>query len=136
MFAWKKDGIDLVVSLLTGEEEVSLRLSGEGKAARTAGLEFLALPIPDREVPASESELTAILDRVNHSLSSGKNVLIHCRQGVGRTGLVAACLLITTGLDPAAAVARVSTARGVSVPETQQQRQWVNHYAAILADSR
>ena len=133
---WKRKGIDLVVSLLTREEEESLELLGEGAAARREGIEFLALPIPDRDVPTSESELTAVLERVNLGLSSGKNTLIHCRQGVGRTGLVAACLLITTGLDPAAAIAKVSAARGVSVPETREQRQWIDHYAAVLANSR
>lgn len=133
---WKRNGIDLVVSLLTREEEKSLELSDEGDAAGRAGIEFLALSIPDREVPTSESELTAVLERVNRGLSSGRNALIHCRQGVGRTGLVAACLLITTGLDPAAAIAKVSAARGVPVPETREQREWIDHYAAVLANSK
>lgn len=136
MSDWKRGGIDLLVSLLTPEEEESLDLSREATAARSEGIEFLALRIRDREVPTSESELTAVLENMNRRLSSGKNALIHCRQGVGRTGLVAACLLITTGLDPAIAIARVSAARGVPVPETREQREWVNHYAAVLANSR
>lgn len=63
-------------------------------------------------------------------LSSGKNVLVHCRQGIGRTGLVAACLPINKGLEPEAAVDLLSKVRGVPIPETQEQRCWIDKYAA------
>jgi hypothetical protein len=50
--------------------------------------------------------------------------------------LVAACLLVTKGLDPQPAVESVSAARGVAVPETREQRQWIDHYAAISASTK
>lgn len=134
--SWKRDGIDVVLSLLTHDEEESLDLSAENEAMRIGGLTFLSLPIPDRQTPGSESELTSVLEQLNTPLESGKNVLVHCRQGVGRSGLVAACLLIAAGLDPAVAVNRVSAARGVPVPETEEQRKWIDHYAAVLSHSK
>ena len=93
-------------------------------------MEFVSFPIPDREVPKSEAELANALEKVEHSLSNGANVLIHCRQGVGRTGLVAACLLVKKGMSPGAAVEKISAARGVVVPETEEQREWIDHHAA------
>ena len=48
-------------------------------------------------------------------------MVVHCRQGIGRSGLVAACLLVRKGISPGAAVEMVSAARGVSVPETTEQ---------------
>ena len=126
---WKRAGISGVVSLLTSDEEQDLGLTKEASAIRKQGLEFTAFPIPDQQVPNSEGKLGQVLDKMNAALESGKNILIHCRQGVGRTGLVAACLLIKTGMSPGAAVETVSAARGVSVPETTEQRDWIERYA-------
>lgn len=130
--AWKRNGVDVVLSLLTTEEERDLDLANEASTVRSQGMEFLSLPIPDRQVPYSETEVAAILDALSSSLTSSKNVVIHCRQGVGRSGLVAACLLATEGLSTKLAVERIGSARGIPIPETREQRDWIDHYAAIL----
>src|SRR5579859_7832099 len=136
MAAWRRDGVDTVLSLLTAEEEKELDLKNESKEVRRGGMKFLSLPVPDRHVPSKESDVTAIVEKLDADLSSGKNVVIHCRQGVGRSGLVAACLLITNGLSSGAAVETVSAARGTPVPETPEQRQWIDHYAASLTSTK
>jgi len=128
---WKRSGISGVVSLLTPEEERDLELMDESRETRSQGLEFLAFPIPDRQAPASEAALAQMLERIDQRLAAGKNVLIHCRQGVGRSGLVAACLLVKRGMSPGGAVDKVSQVRGVPVPETPEQREWIDHYAAV-----
>lgn len=133
---WQLSGIGTVLSLLTPEEEKDLNLRDEAKQVKAQGMEFLSLPIPDRQVPGSESEVTAALDQLDTRLSLGKNVVVHCRQGIGRTGLVAACLLVSKGLNPDTAVESVSTARGMAVPETTEQRNWIDHYAAVLAGAK
>lgn len=126
---WKGAGVSAVLSLLTSEEERDLDLTREGTVARRHGLEFTSFPIADRHAPRSETEVRQLLDNMNRSLESGKNILVHCRQGVGRTGLVAACLLVRTGMSPGAAVDTVSSARGVEIPETLEQREWIERYA-------
>jgi protein-tyrosine phosphatase len=136
MVAWRQAGLDTVLSLLTPEEEQDLDLKREAEEAKARGMNFASLPIPDREVPNSESEVSAALDRLDDDLSAGKNVVIHCRQGIGRTGLVAACLLITKDLTPEVAVKILSAARGNPVPETSEQRRWIDHYAAVLAGTK
>lgn len=130
--SWKRSGIDTVLSLLTPEEETDLDLRDEAIEARTQGLEFASLPIPDRQVPRSESDVAEALENVNTALSAGKNVVVHCRQGIGRSGLIAACLLVKNGGSPGVAVEVVSAARGVSIPETSEQRDWIDHYATAL----
>ena len=134
--SWRGAGVSTVLSLLTDAEERDLDLTSEGRYVRAQGLKFVSLPIPDRQVPTSESEVSAILDSIDRDLSAGKNVLIHCRQGVGRTGLIASCLLVTKLLSSEAAVRTLSSARGVEVPETMEQRQWIDHYAAVFAGSK
>ena len=94
MAAWRLAGIDTVLSLLTSDEEQDLDLKLEEREAKARGMKFVSLPIPDRQVPNSESEVSAILERLDPDLTVGKNVVVHCRQGIGRTGLVAACLLV------------------------------------------
>ena len=134
--SWHGAGIDTVLSLLTPEEEQSLDLTNEASVVKARGMNFMQLPIPDREVPGSETEVSAALEKLNAKLSSGRNVIVHCRQGIGRSGLVAVCLLGTNGLDVKTAVKSISAARGVPVPETKEQRQWIDHYAAVLTSTK
>jgi protein-tyrosine phosphatase len=135
---WKSAGVSTVLSLLEAHEERDLDLRAEGAEVRAEGLEFLSLPIPDRQIPKSvdEGKLADTIEKLSRTLSAGKNVLVHCRQGVGRSGLVAACLLVRRGLTPGAAVEMVSSARGVSIPETNEQRDWIDHYAARIYEMK
>lgn len=121
-------------SLLTPEEERDLDLLHEERVTKEHDMAFTSFPIPDRQVPDSETKLAKVLERVDKELASGKNVVLHCRQGIGRSGLVAACLLVTKGLDAGAAIKRLSTARGTPVPETAEQRRWIGHYASTFAN--
>jgi protein tyrosine phosphatase (PTP) superfamily phosphohydrolase (DUF442 family) len=130
MTTWKRSRIDAIVSLLTPDEEREFQLEQEGSRAEAHGMEFLSLPIRDRQVPDPQIDLNSTLHRINALLSSGRNVLVHCRQGIGRTGLVASALLINKGMAPEAAVELVSAARGMPVPETSEQRCWIDEFAA------
>jgi protein-tyrosine phosphatase len=65
-------------------------------------------------------------------LANGKNVAVHCRQGIGRAGLVAISLLIFSSIKQSTAIARVGSACGCAVPETQEQRRWINDFAKSL----
>lgn len=134
--AWERAGLNTAVSLLTPEEEKDLDLPNEAHAVRERGMRFASFPISDREVPASQTELAALLDKIDHDLTAGKNVIVHCRAGIGRSSLVAACLLTMKGVPPQAAVKKVSAARGLSVPETKEQRNWIDQYAAMLAATK
>lgn len=133
---WKRAGVGVVLSLLTPGEEKDLDLRDEAAAVRGASMEFTSFPLPDRQVPSSETKLAMVLENIGARLAAGKNVLVHCRQGIGRSGLVAACLLVTKGLSPGTAVEQVSAARGVRIPETTEQRDWIDHYAAVLAGTK
>ena len=133
---WRRAGINSVLSLLTPEEESDLDLRGEAGEVRAQGADFTSFAIPDRQIPRSEAKLAEALESVARDLSSGKNVLVHCRQGIGRSGLVAACLLVKKGMSPGAAVESVSAARGIAVPETEEQRDWIDHYAAALTGTK
>ena len=129
---WKRVGVTTVLSLLEQQEQQELDLQNEADEVRRQGLEFVSLPIPDRHVPRSEVALAQPLEKLDRTLREGRNVLIHCRQGVGRSGLIAACLLVKKGMSPGAAIEKISAVRGVRVPETEEQREWIDHYAAAF----
>lgn len=128
--SWARYGLDVVVSLLTPEEVAEFDLSREATLSRVAGLEFNAFPIPDRGVPLSQAEALRLLATLREGLAAGKAVGIHCRQGIGRSALVAASLLTMAGVPPTLAFDRISKARGLTVPETKEQRLWVEGVAS------
>ncbi len=125
LHALKDAGFDVVLSLLTREEAQDLGVSTESLASAKHRIKFVSFPIPDLGVPHSGSATREFLNRLLGELRTGKHVAIHCRQGIGRSGLIAASLLVMAGLDPAMAFRRVSDARGLEVPETSEQRDWV-----------
>ena len=122
---WRRAGIDIVVSLLENDEAAQLDLEDEHRAVEKQTITFVSLPIPDRGVPASTEAATAMIGGLAVQLDAGRAVAIHCRQGIGRSGLIAAGLLVNAGIKPDEAIAMVSSARGVSVPETPEQRRWI-----------
>lgn len=128
MAAWSAAGIGTVVSLLTPGEVGEFDLEDEASAAVAHGVRFLNLPIPDRETPPSGPAFEGLLAEIAGELADGRGVVVHCRQGIGRAGLTAAAVLVAADLDPAAAVERVSAARGRPVPETQAQRRWLDEF--------
>jgi protein-tyrosine phosphatase len=134
--AWRAGGVDVILSLLTPDEEKELDLREEGSETKRQGMEFVSFPIADRQIPRSEVEATHLLEKIDAELSCGKNVLIHCRQGIGRSGLIAAGLLVGKGFSAGAALEAVGAARGVPVPETDGQRRWIERYAVTLAGTK
>lgn len=133
--SWRATGIDEVLSLLTAEETQLMNLQDEQSASGQNGIIFRSLPILDRSVPPYDSRTARLLEQINRDLTTGLNVLVHCRQGVGRSGLIAATLLVSKGLSPNDAVARVTKARQVPVPETKEQRDWLDSFAASLTST-
>ncbi|HUB82633.1 MAG TPA: dual specificity protein phosphatase family protein [Bryobacteraceae bacterium] len=130
VIGWRRFGIDTVVSLLTQDEEYELDLAHESSDALKHAMAFVSYPIADRSIPADASTLSTLLENIQRDLRQGKNVLVHCRQGIGRTGLIAASLLVREGMDPEAAIQEVSRVRGVPVPETHEQESCIYEIAA------
>jgi len=130
--SWRRSGVDVVVSLLTGEEQTELNLRDEEVLCRANGIEFVSFPIADRSVPSSSEAFSELVIKLAEQLANGRNIAVHCRQGIGRAALVAICVLTLSGLDPAAAIERVGAARGCSVPETPEQRRWITDLAKSL----
>jgi protein-tyrosine phosphatase len=127
---WKAEGIDVVVSLIEPDEIAELDLRRLPMTCRAADIELVSFPIPDRGVPVSMRETGRLIHRLRDALAVGKAVAIHCRAGIGRSALIAACVLARSGYDVDAAFDTIAKARGIEVPDTQAQRDWVSAFLA------
>ena len=126
---WKEAGVDVVVSLLTSGEDAELGLADEAEIVKLNGLTYIGFPTGDYSVPASRLRTQQLTSELNDRLSRGACVGIHCRQGIGRSSLIAACVLVISGESPKNAFEHIEAARGVSVPDTAEQKEWVISFA-------
>ena len=131
--AWCDAGVNVVVSLLSADEEHELGLGDEAWLAEEHGLTFRSFPIDDYGVPISKEAVQRLVAELEDLLLRGQCVGIHCRQGIGRSSLVAACLLAATGENVDVSFQRISNSRGRSVPDTVDQRNWVSDFAQSLS---
>jgi protein-tyrosine phosphatase len=122
-------GIDILVSMLTDEEEEFLDLRQEGAAALRHGLQFFSHPIPDRNVPDSPREIWSLARSLAAEFAAGRKIAVHCRMGIGRSPLLLACILVSGGMRTEDAWIAIGDARGCVVPDTLEQRAWLSRTA-------
>jgi len=122
---WQKAGLDVVVSLLENQEAAHFELNHEGDVAESKGIRFVSFPIPDRGVPASTRDALSLFTTIAAALEEGKNIVVHCRQGIGRSGLIATGVLLASGMGVDKALEVVGAARGEATPETHAQLRWI-----------
>src|SRR5690606_31538694 len=114
-------------------DTLSVRELGEALKAR--GMEWLHFPIRDVAVPAAGSAglWSGLSRRIHDRLERGGRVLIHCRGGLDRAGMIAALLMIERGERTARAIAEVRSVRPGAV-ETRAQEEWLREQASESSD--
>lgn len=112
------------------------------EAELPAGVAYLREPIVDHGLPAEPGHMSGILEALRRALDSPHAVYLHCRAGIGRTGMVAGCFLAEQGgLGGEAALAELNrlwqqSARSAlwpSVPETIAQVEYVRDWTSAAA---
>lgn len=129
---WKRVGITVIVSLLESEEERDLGLTDEAMECAAHGVRFIAVPVPDRGTPTNTAAFYDAVCTVADGLDCGGQVLVHCRQGIGRSGLFAIAVLYAIGTPLDDAIRAVTVSRGRPVPETPEQTAWLRWFASEL----
>ena len=126
-------GVTDVISLLEPGEASELELSNEASLCEGASMAFHSFPIPDRGTPRSAHDLSKLACSLYHSSAGGRGIAVHCRAGIGRSGIVAAAVLLHCGHTPQEAFDQLTKVRGVTVPDTVQQAQWLIDNRLVIA---
>lgn len=129
LLALQSAGVSIVVSLLTETEQRELSLVRECELCEEHEMQFISFPTHDRAVPHRMDSYLQLVQSLSASLREGRNVVIHCRMGIGRAALVAAGVLVLQGSRADEAFARISAVRGCTVPDTDEQRRWLQDAA-------
>lgn len=129
--AIKTFGADVLISLMEADEmeKAAVPPALLERAATARGMTWLHLPIVDFEAPgtAFETAWQAHNSTLHEVLKRGGGVVAHCRGGRGRSGLVAARLLIELGWEPEAAITAIRAANPKAI-ETPVQEAHVRGY--------
>ncbi|WP_377841413.1 protein-tyrosine phosphatase family protein [Bosea sp. UC22_33] len=98
---------------------------GFAAAVRAAGLEWTHLAIPDYGVPDADFMADWRKFDLAHRLRQGESWAIHCRAGLGRTGTIAALLLVENGTGAAEAIAQIRREHDAAAVETEAQENFL-----------
>ena len=130
-------GTEVLVSLMRSHEYEQLRIADLDARAAAHGIRVFRFPITDVHTPEpfDAPAFDALIDDVRSELGDGRTVSVHCRGGLGRSGLVVACVLVRGGVEPDAAIAHVRAHREGAI-ETEGQEAYAHGYAARIAVSQ
>ena len=125
-------GVDRVLCLAP-PEEIEERSPEYRRAIEENRLPWTQLSLPigaKSSIPRQSGELFQMMGDILRGLERGERILIHCG-GLGRSGTIAACLLVSLGMDQLEASIRVADA--ASGPETDEQERLIDYVAKLQA---
>lgn len=128
---YRSMGVDTVISMLEIDEINELSLQKEDAHCADNNLNFINYPIPDRGLPEHDRFKAFVLS-VTERLRRHEAVAVHCRAGIGRSGVLVCCSLAHFIGSVETAIELVSQARGVQVPDTQKQRDFISAIVEAL----
>lgn len=133
---WAKKGLTHIMSMLEGEETEHLGLSEEDIHCARNGLVFEHFPIRDYTVPEDTKACETMAFSLRDKALAGAHIGFHCRGTTGRSPMILASVLVSSGLSVTDSWRRIRTARGVPVPDTDEQVTWLAQFAERIASER
>lgn len=126
-----------VITLNEEEELEGLGLGDLGLRLASAGFSWRHLPIMDMNVPRDGFEDTWQVEsqQICASLAAGERIILHCLAGLGRTGMMAARLLVDMGMAPDRAIIEVRRVRDRAI-QTTEQAEYVHQFGKKTSHDR
>jgi protein-tyrosine phosphatase len=109
----KDAGASALLTLMSTEELLQNEVDLLPEECQMLGIEWYHLPVEDDQAPgeAFKAAWERHQPRLKQLLAEGKTIAIHCKGGSGRTGLIAAQLLIESGMQFSDAIREVQSLR-------------------------
>lgn len=126
----KDAGANLLVNLMEVEEGQHWHMHNYDSQAARIGLNVRRYPIQDVNVPSDPTSFRTLVQELHTDLQDGDTIVIHCLGGLGRSGTLAACLLIQNGMNSREAINLVRTCRPGAIEARQPE--FVETYAQTL----
>ncbi len=125
----------LVISMTTEVEMLQDGARDFGTDIQARACRWVHLPVEDFGAPpdAVTARWPDLSAAVRHALSGGGRILVHCRGGCGRSGMVVLRLMVECGEQPGAALKRLRAVRPCAV-ETDAQLAWATQLIPASAD--
>lgn len=113
----------VLVTLMEEHEFLELEITHLDQTIKNSGIDWLHLPIVDGNIPnpAWEAQWTVVGSKLREILQNGKNIVIHCKGSLARTGVIAAKLLVELGMKPIDAIKAVRKARPGAIENELQE---------------
>lgn len=123
----KKQNVNHLISLLESIEIDELGLKQEKNICAKYGIDFSNFPIEDRSLPDNATKIDVFISLLSSKIELGSSVVIHCRMGIGRSSIIAGSIMLKlVGHRNAEDILnRISQARGLKVPDTEEQITWL-----------
>lgn len=115
-------GAAAVVTLMSQDELSALKVAQLGDEVENRGMLWFQLPVANHHLPDADFECQWVYAgvRLRGLMRAGKKVLVHCGSGLGRTGVIAARLLVELGDSHEQAILKVREARPGTLQESAQ----------------
>ncbi len=127
----KQAGASAVISLMPTSELATNGAEDIGKQCQAQDMAWFHLPVADEQVPLEDfgqswkASKQSILERLN----AGQDIAIHCKGGSGRTGLIAARIMVEAGIPRADAIALVQALRPKAIQHPAHIN-WITQFDA------
>jgi protein-tyrosine phosphatase len=119
---------DVLITLIEKHEFSFLHIDNLFRELDSLGIKHIWFPIKDESVPDSLDIFMPLVKQIIHLTSLGNTVIIHCRAGLGRTGMVVACCLVALGYAPKRAIEVVRNTREYTI-ETEEQEEYITKFS-------
>lgn len=122
-------GASIVVTLMEAQEMDELQVKALPDVLQEHGIGWVHLPVVDGGMPSThfERQWRRVAQGLHERLLHGERLLVHCKGGLGRTGTIAAMLLVELDVDVEEAIGAVRAVRPGAI-ENEAQENYVRAF--------
>lgn len=130
---FKDQSVACLITLMPAKELEKYQITGIKQSCQQQGIVSFYLPIEDDQAPqkAFEAAWELCKEQVLNFLDDDQTIAIHCKGGTGRTGLVAALILLERGINLSTVINLIKQIKPKALTP-QEQLAYLKYQAASI----